>query len=123
VIDVHIAGESRRGDVLFTERRARPALRRRLGMLGELARGELLLEAFRNAVGEFEFKVCVTQLARGSYGVGASTVRLIASIIAFTLPWKAAMKASSSTPSGRSNVASQSIALPAPSGRTATRAR
>jgi hypothetical protein len=59
-IDARIAGQSRRGDVLFTERRARrPAVRRRLGTLGDIARGELLLEAFRNAPSELELKGCV----------------------------------------------------------------
>jgi len=61
-LDARIAGQSRRGDVLFTERRARPAHRRRLGTLGDIARGELLIEAFRNAPGEFDFKVCVLKL-------------------------------------------------------------
>src|SRR5580700_4618285 len=61
-IDARIAGQSRRGDVLFTERRALPAHRRRLGTLGDIARGELLIEAFRNAPSEFELKVCLLKL-------------------------------------------------------------
>jgi hypothetical protein len=62
VLDARIAGQSRRGDVLFTERRARPAHRRRLGTLGDIARGELLLEAFRNAPSELDFKGCVLKV-------------------------------------------------------------
>jgi hypothetical protein len=49
-IDARIAGESRRGDVLYTERRKRPAHRLRLGALGELACGIVLFEVFRNPV-------------------------------------------------------------------------
>jgi len=62
VLDARIAGQSRRGDVLFTERRARPAHRRRLGTLGDIARGELLIEPFRNAPGEFDVKGCVLKV-------------------------------------------------------------
>ncbi len=40
-IDARVAGESRRGDVLFTEGRPKPGHRRRLGTLGELARGQV----------------------------------------------------------------------------------
>ena len=43
-IDARVAGESRRGDVLYTERRGHPGRRRRLGVLGELARGHVLFE-------------------------------------------------------------------------------
>jgi hypothetical protein len=58
-IDARIAGQSRRGDVLFTERRDRPAHRRRLGTLGTLARGEVLIEPFRNPMTESDLKSCV----------------------------------------------------------------
>lgn len=47
-LDARIAGESRRGDVLYTERRKDTVYRRRLGLLGELARGRVLFEAFQN---------------------------------------------------------------------------
>jgi hypothetical protein len=47
-IDARIAGESRRGDVLYTERRRGDARRRKLGVLGEIARGIVLFEFFRN---------------------------------------------------------------------------
>jgi hypothetical protein len=58
-LDVRIAGQSRRGDVLYTERRDRPAHRRRLGLLGHLARGEVLFEPFRNPPTPLELKGCV----------------------------------------------------------------
>jgi hypothetical protein len=58
-LDARIAGESRRGDVLYTERRSSPAHRRRLGTLGELARGHVLFEPFRNAPTLAELKSCV----------------------------------------------------------------
>jgi hypothetical protein len=62
VVDARIAGESRRGDVLFTERRKRPAYRRRLGTLGELARGRVLFEPFRNPLTVRELKGCVLKV-------------------------------------------------------------
>ncbi len=58
-LDARIAGQSRRGDVLYTERRDHPALRRRLGVLGDLARGEVLFEPFRNPPTPLELKGCV----------------------------------------------------------------
>jgi hypothetical protein len=45
--------------VLYTERRSSPAHRRRLGTLGELARGHVLFEPFRNAPTHVELKSCV----------------------------------------------------------------
>jgi hypothetical protein len=60
-LDARIAGESRRGDVLYTERRSSPAHRRRLGTLGELARGHVLFEPFRNAPTLVELKSCVLE--------------------------------------------------------------
>jgi hypothetical protein len=54
-----VAGESRRGDVLYTERRNLPIHRRRLGTLGELARGRVLFELFRNPPTLLELKSCV----------------------------------------------------------------
>ncbi len=62
VADARIAGRSRRGDIVYTERRDDPALRGRLGALGELARGKVLFEVFRNALGALELKICVTKL-------------------------------------------------------------
>jgi hypothetical protein len=61
-LDARIAGQSRRGDVLYTERRSNPAHRRRLGTLGELARGEMLFELYRNPPTELELKSCVVKL-------------------------------------------------------------
>src|SRR5262249_15373570 len=58
-LDARIAGESRRGDVLYTERRESPAYRRRLGTLGDLARGCVLFEPFRNPPTPVELKGCV----------------------------------------------------------------
>ncbi|HZF55782.1 MAG TPA: hypothetical protein VE093_44510 [Polyangiaceae bacterium] len=58
-LDARIAGESRRGDVLFTERRSRPGYRRKLGLLGELARGRVLFELFRNPPPVLELQSCV----------------------------------------------------------------
>jgi hypothetical protein len=62
VLDVRIAGQSRRGDVLYVEGRDRPSRRRRLGVLGELARGATLFEPFRNPLSEFDLKGCVAKL-------------------------------------------------------------
>ncbi len=60
MIDARVAGESRRGDVLYTERRrSSPGHRRRLGTLGELARGHVLFEPFRNPSTVPELKACV----------------------------------------------------------------
>jgi hypothetical protein len=65
-IDVRVAGESRRGDVLYTERRTRSrgsaARRRRLGLLGRLARGVVLFELFRNPLGTDELESCVLKV-------------------------------------------------------------
>jgi hypothetical protein len=47
-LDTHLRGEARRGDVLFVERRKNPSYRKRLGLLGQLARGTVLFELFRN---------------------------------------------------------------------------
>jgi hypothetical protein len=58
-LDARVAGESRRGDVLYTERPAPRALRRKLGALGELARGRVLFELFRNPPSARELKSCV----------------------------------------------------------------
>jgi hypothetical protein len=58
-LDVRIAGQSRRGDVLYTERRAVPAHRKRLGALGKLARGRVLFEISRNPFTHVELKSCV----------------------------------------------------------------
>jgi hypothetical protein len=58
-LDARIAGESRRGDVFYIERRDSPAHRRRLGALGELARGSVLFELFRNPLNVLELKSCV----------------------------------------------------------------
>src|SRR4051812_10595519 len=58
-IDARIAGESRRGDVLYIERRNRPAHRRKLGMLGDLARGIMLFEVFRNPLTANGITSCV----------------------------------------------------------------
>ena len=62
VADARIAGRIRRGDVVYTERRDDPALRGRLGVLGELARGKVLFEVFRNAPSALELKICVSKL-------------------------------------------------------------
>jgi hypothetical protein len=59
VIDARIAGVSRHGDVLFTEQREDVTLRRVLGVLGELARGQVLFEPFRNPVTPAELQSCV----------------------------------------------------------------
>ena len=75
-LDARIAGESRRGDVLYTERhpepqptepqlskrRARRAQRERLGMLGELARDRVLFELFRNALTLLELQSCLVKV-------------------------------------------------------------
>jgi hypothetical protein len=58
-LDARVAGESRRGDVLYTERRSRPVHRRKLGILGELARGRVLFELFRNPPTHLELQSCV----------------------------------------------------------------
>jgi hypothetical protein len=58
-LDARIAGESRRGDVLYTERQGRTVHRRKLGILGELARGRVLFELFRNAPTLLELQSCV----------------------------------------------------------------
>ncbi len=60
-IDARIAGESRRGDVLFAERRGKgtPKQRRRLGALGDLARGRVPFEPFRSPPTQMELKGCV----------------------------------------------------------------
>jgi hypothetical protein len=48
-LDAHLRSEPRRGDVLFVERRKNPSYRKRLGLLGQLARGTMLFELFRNS--------------------------------------------------------------------------
>ncbi len=58
-LDARIAGESRRGDILFTEKRSHPGYRRKLGLLGELARGRVLFELFRNPPSVLELQSCV----------------------------------------------------------------
>jgi hypothetical protein len=58
-IDVRIAGEGRRGDVLFSEKGNNPDRRRRLGVLGELARGIVLFEPFRNPLTAHALTTCV----------------------------------------------------------------
>ncbi len=55
-LDVRIAGQSRRGDVLFAERREDARHRARLGVLGDLARGEVLFEVSRNPMTHAELK-------------------------------------------------------------------
>ncbi len=62
VADARIAGRSRRGDALYTERHDDPALRDRLGELGELARGKVLFEVFRNAPSPLDLATCVVKL-------------------------------------------------------------
>ncbi len=62
VIDAHVAGVSRRGDVLFNEQREAPEHRQSLGTLGEIARGRILFEAFRNPVTPPELKTCVIKV-------------------------------------------------------------
>ncbi|MCK6586882.1 MAG: hypothetical protein L6Q76_04780 [Polyangiaceae bacterium] len=62
LLDARIAGESRRGDVLFTERRGRPDHRRKLGVLGELARGRVLFELFRNPPTALELQSCILKV-------------------------------------------------------------
>jgi len=62
VIDAHIAGVSRRGDVLFTEQHEDADRRRTLGVLGELARGRVLFEPFRNPVTPAEIQTCVLKV-------------------------------------------------------------
>lgn len=59
LIDARIAGVSRRGDVLFTEQHDDQVRRRTLGVLGELARGCVLFEPFRNPVTPSELQTCV----------------------------------------------------------------
>jgi hypothetical protein len=61
-LDARVAGESRRGDVLYTERRNLPVHRRKLGTLGELARGRVLFELFRNPPTLLELKSCVLKV-------------------------------------------------------------
>lgn len=58
-IDARVAGESRRGDVLYTEGRGAEAQRRRLGVLGDLARGRVLFELFYNPPTPFDLRSCV----------------------------------------------------------------
>lgn len=58
-LDARIAGVSRRGDVLFTEQREDKVRRRSLGILGEIARGRVLFELFRNPVTRAEMQSCV----------------------------------------------------------------
>ena len=60
-LDARISGEGRRGDVLFMERGADPELRAKLGLLGELARGRVLFEPFRNPPNPREIKACLAK--------------------------------------------------------------
>jgi hypothetical protein len=60
-LDARIAGNSRRGDVLFTEKKKKKRKRKWLGLLGELARGEVLFEAFRNPVTPWEIMTCLVK--------------------------------------------------------------
>lgn len=61
-LDARLAGEVQHGDVAFEERRDLPAYRRRLGLLGELARGRVLFEAFRNPVTDQELRSSLKKL-------------------------------------------------------------
>ena len=61
-LDVRIAGQSRRGDVLYVEGRDQPTRRRKLGTLGSLARGTMLFEPSRNPPAEFDMKSYVAKL-------------------------------------------------------------
>lgn len=63
VIDAHIPGVSRRGDVLFTERHEARVRRRKLGALGDVARGRMLFEPFRNPITAVELKTCAMKVA------------------------------------------------------------
>lgn len=60
-LDARLAGEARRGDVVFVERRRNPSVRKRLGLLGELAHGTLLFELFRNPPTLAELESCVVK--------------------------------------------------------------
>jgi hypothetical protein len=60
-LDARIAGASRRGDVLFTEVKAKGRSRKTLGLLGELARGCVLFEPFRNPVTSWEIETCLVK--------------------------------------------------------------
>jgi hypothetical protein len=61
-VDARIRGQSRRGDVLFTERKRNPVRRKKLGMLGEFARGRVLFEVFRNPITPWEIETCVVKI-------------------------------------------------------------
>jgi hypothetical protein len=58
-IDARIAGETRRGDVLFKERPGRRGRGRKLGLLGQIARGWVLFELFRNPPAPLELQSCI----------------------------------------------------------------
>lgn len=61
LLDARIGGESRRGDVLYTERKAVPSRRRSLGVLGDLARGRVLFEIFRKPPTVLDLLSCVVK--------------------------------------------------------------
>src|SRR5262249_31312057 len=61
-IDARVAGESRRGDVLYIEQHDHRALRKKLGTLGELARGHVLFELFSNPPTTLELRSCVLKV-------------------------------------------------------------
>ena len=62
VAEARIVGRSRRGDVLYKQRGDDPALRGRLGELGEIAKGIVLFEVFRNAPNPLDVKKCVVKV-------------------------------------------------------------
>jgi hypothetical protein len=60
-VDARITGSTRRGDVLFTETKRNGHRRKTLGLLGKLARGCVLFEAFRNPVSPWEIETCLVK--------------------------------------------------------------
>ena len=60
-LDAHLRGEPLRGDVLFVERRRNLPYRKRLGLLGQLARGTVLFELFRNPFTLPELDSCLAK--------------------------------------------------------------
>jgi len=63
LLDARIAGEARRGDVLFRQTRHNPALRKKFGRLGDLARGTVLFEPFHNPPTLDELESCLVKRA------------------------------------------------------------
>lgn len=61
-LDARIAGSVRRGDILFTEEKPKRYRRKLLGLLGELARGSVLFEPFRNPVTAWEIETCLVKI-------------------------------------------------------------